>query len=101
MFIIQGFHNNCKQGECIISTYLWSSNTYLQSTEVGVVEEILVMILEIVNSCLSHRLATNPHLVYCLLYQREVFSPLHTSPPLMDLVRNILSVSLLLSLSFL
>ena len=63
----------------------------------GVVEEILVMILEIVNSCLSHRLATNPHLVYCLLYQREVFSPLHTSPPLMDLVRNILSVSLLLS----
>ncbi|CAI8054037.1 Dymeclin [Geodia barretti] len=62
------------------------------STEVGVVEEILVMILEIVNSCLSHRLATNPHLVYCLLYQREVFSPLHTSPPLMDLVRNILSV---------
>jgi hypothetical protein len=62
------------------------------STEVGIVEEILVMILEIVNSCLSHRLATNPHLVYCLLYQREVFSPLHTSPPLMDLVRNILSV---------
>ena len=59
-------------------------------------EEILVMLLEIVNSCLAHRLATNPHLVYCLFYQREVFSPLHTSPPLMDLVRNILSVSVLL-----
>ena len=51
------------------------------------------MILEIVNSCLTHRLQHNPHLVYSLLYQREVFEPFKTNPTLMDIVRNIETVS--------
>ena len=50
------------------------------------------MILEIVNSCLMHRLHHNPHLVYSLLYQREVFEPFKTTPTLMDLIGNIENV---------
>ena len=50
------------------------------------------MILEIINSCLTHRLQHNPHLVYSLLYQREVFEPFRSNPSLMDIIRNIESV---------
>ena len=51
------------------------------------------MILEIINSCLTHRLQHNPHLVYSLLYQRELFEPFKSNPVLMDIVRNIENVS--------
>ena len=50
------------------------------------------MVLEIMNSCLTHSLHHNPHLVYSLLYQREVFEPFRTHPSLMDLVHNIETV---------
>ena len=50
------------------------------------------MILEIMNSCLTHQLHHNPHLVYSLLYQREVFEPFRTNPSLSDLVKNIENV---------
>ena len=55
-------------------------------------EEILQMVLEITNSCLTHNLHNNPHLVYSLLYQREAFEPYRTFPSLMDLVQNIETV---------
>ena len=55
------------------------------------------MILEIMNSCLTHRLHHNPHLVYSLLYQREVFDPFKTNPSLMDLIGNIDNVRACLS----
>ena len=51
------------------------------------------MVLEIINSTLSHRLHNNPHLVYSLLYQREIFEPYRTHPSLMDLIQNIETVS--------
>ncbi len=50
------------------------------------------MVLEIVNSCLTHNLHNNPHLVYSLLYQREVFEPYRTHPSFMDLVQNVETV---------
>ena len=51
------------------------------------------MLLEILNSCLTHALHSNPHLVYSLLYQREVFNPLATTPVFKDLIQNIKTVS--------
>ena len=47
------------------------------------------MLLEILNSGLTHTLHNNPHLVYSLLYQREVFVPFHKKPGFIDLVQNI------------
>ena len=47
------------------------------------------MVLEIINSCLTRNLHNNPHLIYSLLYQREVFEPYRSHPSLMDLVQNI------------
>ena len=51
------------------------------------------MVLEIINSTLSHSLHTNPHLVYSLLYQREIFEPYRAHPSLMHLIQNIETVS--------
>ena len=50
------------------------------------------MVLEIINSCLTRNLHNNPHLIYSLLYQREVFEPYRSHPSLMDLVQNIETV---------
>ena len=47
------------------------------------------MILEIINSSLTYTLHVNPHLVYSLLYQREIFTPFHSRPGFIDLVQNI------------
>lgn len=50
------------------------------------------MVLEIVNSCLTHCLAENPNLVYTLLYKREIFQPFRTHSSFQDIVQNIDSV---------
>ncbi|XP_053621299.1 dymeclin [Plodia interpunctella] len=39
-----------------------------------VLDEVLRMLLEIINSCLSHQLVNNLNMVYALLHKRELFS---------------------------
>ncbi len=63
-----------------------------QSADRGIIEEVLLMVLEILNSTLTHNLHNNAHLVYSLLYQREIFEPYRTHPSLMDLIQNIETV---------
>ena len=65
----------------------------LQMQDLGVLEEVLRMVLEIVNSCLTHSLHHNPHLVYTLLYQRGLFAPFRTHPTFQDIIQNIDTVS--------
>ncbi|GLH13427.1 Dymeclin [Gryllus bimaculatus] len=57
--------------------------------DVGVLEEVLRMVLEIVNSCLSHQLPHNPNLVYTLLHRRAVFLPFRQHPAFQDITHNI------------
>jgi hypothetical protein len=52
------------------------------------------MVLEIINSCLSHQLAHNPNLIYTLLYKKHVFEPFRAHPAFQDIVQNIDAVSL-------
>ncbi|KAG6445221.1 dymeclin [Manduca sexta] len=40
---------------------------------ISVLDEVLRMLLEIINSCLSHQLVNNLNLVYALLHKRQVF----------------------------
>lgn len=65
--------------------------------DLGVLEEVLRMVLEIINSCLSHQLAHNPNLVYTLLYKKHVFEPFRTHPAFQDIVQNIDAVILYFS----
>ncbi|KAI7898688.1 Dymeclin [Cokeromyces recurvatus] len=54
-----------------------------------VYEDILVLLLEIINSTLSHRLKHNSQLVYALLQKREIFNPFQNHPRFSDLVTNL------------
>jgi hypothetical protein len=50
------------------------------------------MVLEIINSCLTHSLHHNPNLVYALLRQHELFDKFRTHPTFQDVVQNIETV---------
>jgi len=58
-----------------------------------VVEEVMRMMLEIFNSCLSNSLHHNPNLVYAMLYQRSLFTGLIGHSTFHDVVSNIDMVS--------
>nr|CAD7260328.1 unnamed protein product [Timema shepardi] len=57
--------------------------------DLTVLEEVLRMVLEILNSCLSHQLSHNPNLIYTLLYKRNIFEPFRTHQAFQDIVNNI------------
>jgi dymeclin len=54
-----------------------------------VLEDVLRMVLEILNSCLTHQLASNPNLIYTLLYKKEAFEVFKSHPAFQDVVCNI------------
>ena len=62
--------------------------------DVAVLEEVLRMILEIINSCLVAQIKSNPNLIYTLLYKKDLFQPFMTSPAFQDLSQNLHTVSL-------
>ncbi|KAK2149759.1 hypothetical protein LSH36_437g01034 [Paralvinella palmiformis] len=60
---------------------------YIQ--DLSVVEEVIRMLLEIINSCLTHSLHHNPNLIYTLLYQKDIFAHFRTHPTFQDIIQNI------------
>ncbi|XP_026464132.1 LOW QUALITY PROTEIN: dymeclin-like [Ctenocephalides felis] len=54
-----------------------------------VLEEVLRMVLEILNSCLSQQLPACPNLVYALLYNKHIFEPFRTNAAFQDIIQNI------------
>ncbi|KAI9260057.1 Dyggve-Melchior-Clausen syndrome protein-domain-containing protein [Helicostylum pulchrum] len=60
-----------------------------QSDDVSIYEDLLALILEIINSTLTHRLKHNSQLVYALLQKREIFAPFQLHQRLSDLVQNL------------
>lgn len=57
--------------------------------DLGVLEEVLRMVLEILNSCLSHQLLYCPNLVYTLLYKKHVFENFRSHHAFQDIIQNI------------
>ncbi|XP_062548369.1 dymeclin isoform X1 [Armigeres subalbatus] len=57
--------------------------------DLSVLEEVLRMVLEILNSCLSHQLVYCPNLVYTLLYKRSVFEAFRSHSAFQDIIQNI------------
>ncbi|XP_015513933.2 dymeclin isoform X2 [Neodiprion pinetum] len=60
--------------------------------DLTVLEEVLRMVLEIINSCLTYQLSHNPNVVYTLLYKKDVFQPFRMHSAFQDIVQNIDSV---------
>lgn len=64
-----------------------------QVQDINVLEEVIRMVLEILNSVLSHQLAHNKHLIYTLLYKKHVFDAFRSYDATQDLVYNMDLVS--------
>uniref|UniRef100_U3K2U1 Dymeclin n=1 Tax=Ficedula albicollis TaxID=59894 RepID=U3K2U1_FICAL len=60
-----------------------------QAQDLNVIEEVIRMMLEIINSCLTNSLHHNPNLVYALLYKRDLFEQFRTHPSFQDIMQNI------------
>ncbi|CAF2075744.1 unnamed protein product [Rotaria magnacalcarata] len=57
--------------------------------DLSIIEDVMRMILEIINSCLTHTLRYNVNLIYALLYNREIFDYYRTHPSFQDILQNI------------
>ncbi|XP_029371408.1 dymeclin [Echeneis naucrates] len=57
--------------------------------DLNVIEEVICMMLEIINSCLCNSLHHNPNLVYALLYKRELFEQFRMHPSFQDIMQNL------------
>ncbi|GLV36306.1 uncharacterized protein CBL_08800 [Carabus blaptoides fortunei] len=57
--------------------------------DLSVLEEVLRMVLEIFNSCLSNQLVYNPNLIYTLLYKKHIFEPFRGNTAFQDIIHNI------------
>jgi len=57
--------------------------------DINVLEEVIRMFLEILNSVFTHQLPQNRHLVYTLLYKKEVFDAFREYDATQDLVYNL------------
>lgn len=57
--------------------------------DLAVLEEVIRMVLEIINSCLCSNILHNPNLVYSLLYQKDLFTMFRTHPTFQDIIQNI------------
>jgi hypothetical protein len=63
--------------------------------DLAIIEDVMRMVLEIINSCLIHTLKYNINLVYTLLYNRDIFDNYRTHPNFQDILQNIDIVNLL------
>ncbi|CAH1999813.1 unnamed protein product [Acanthoscelides obtectus] len=57
--------------------------------DLQVIEEVLRMVLEILNSCLSMQLSNNPNLIYTLLYNKHLFEQFKDNVVFHDIIHNI------------
>lgn len=57
--------------------------------DISVLEEVLRMVLEILNSCLTTQLGNNPNLIYTLLYNKSTFEAFKDNIVFQDIIFNI------------
>ena len=64
-----------------------SGNDYIQ--DLAIIEELMRMVLEIINSCLTNNLHHNSNLIYSLLYHKSIFLQYRDHPSFQDVIQNI------------
>ncbi|CAH8823584.1 unnamed protein product [Trichobilharzia szidati] len=57
--------------------------------ELALLEEVIRMLLEIINSIITHTMMTNTDLLYSLLYKKDSFAPLRSHPSFQSVLQNI------------
>ncbi|KAF9362547.1 hypothetical protein BGX34_005965 [Mortierella sp. NVP85] len=60
-----------------------------KNADVIIYGDMVTLVLEIINSTLTHKLKANPQLVYSLLHKQEMFAYFRNDPRFKDLIQNI------------
>ncbi|KAF9419554.1 hypothetical protein BGZ94_009376 [Podila epigama] len=60
-----------------------------RNADVIIYGDMVTLVLEIINSTLTHKLKANPQLVYSLLHKQEMFTHFRQEPQFKDLIENI------------
>src|SRR5690554_5112167 len=60
-----------------------------QSVDIIIYGDLVTLVLEIINSTLTHKLKANPQLVYSLLHKQEMFAYFRNDLKFKDLIHNI------------
>ncbi|KAF7729721.1 hypothetical protein EC973_003799 [Apophysomyces ossiformis] len=60
-----------------------------ENNDIAVYEDLLCLVLEIINSVLTHRLKHNSQLVYALLLKRDVFAPFRLHSRFSEIISNV------------
>ncbi|XP_071942367.1 dymeclin-like [Antedon mediterranea] len=74
-------------GSSTVATSHMDEQDYM--ADLAVLEEVLRMVLEIINSCLTNTIHHNPNLVYTLLYKKHLFMSFKTNSKFQDIIQNI------------
>ncbi|XP_014249481.1 dymeclin [Cimex lectularius] len=99
-------HSNCLAALSNMSSHFSNLHPYVCQRLVGLfevlaktynrtkhellpIERALRIILEVLNSCLSNQLASNPNLIYTLLYKKGIFEPFRNNPAFNDIINNL------------
>lgn len=75
--------------ELLTKRYLKLVDREQPSEDIVVYEDVLMFMLEIINSILLHRLKHNLQLVYALLLKREIFIPFQSHSRLSETANNL------------
>lgn len=74
----------------------WTTKTHdtvlHQTVDITVYEDLLMLMLEIINSALTHRLKHNIQLVYALLLKRDIFIQFRLQPRFAPVANNVENV---------
>jgi hypothetical protein len=57
--------------------------------DLSIIEELMRMVLEIINSCLTNQLHHNSNLIYSLLYNKNLYIQFRSHPTFQDVIQNI------------
>lgn len=67
--------------------------------DLAIIEELMRMVLEIINSCITNCIHNNSNLIYSLLYHKNLFVQFQSHPTFQDVIQNIDTVSFKLVLN--
>jgi hypothetical protein len=57
--------------------------------DLAIIEELMRMVLEIINSCIINSIHHNTNLIYSILYHKNLYVQFYSHPNFQDVIANI------------
>ncbi|CAF4034874.1 unnamed protein product [Rotaria sordida] len=79
-----------QQQQQTLTTNTSNDNIFNENVQdLSIIEDVMRMVLEIINSCLTHTLQHNINLIYTLLYNKDIFDNYRAHLSFQDILQNI------------